>query len=203
MDAPTYDTLNELRNELKSNASSIPTSRGGGGHGYLGLILSADDYNNAVGQPFNLPVAPPLQPNHPAGATAAQIAEANRQHAENVREWREYNNIQAALRKQLFNAVEDVYVSAIKSPLTGYNNLSVHDILKHLFTSYGKIPPSRASQNAQDLYKPWDANTPFEHLIKQIQDCRDIAAAANQPFSNEQILKRRASPREPNRLLPR
>jgi hypothetical protein len=25
-------------------------------------------------------------------------------------------------------------------------------------------------------------------LIKQIQDCRDIAAAANQPFSNEQIL---------------
>jgi hypothetical protein len=60
---PTYDTLNELRNELKSNASSIPTSRGGGGHGYLGLILSADDYNNAVGQPFNLPVAPPLQPN--------------------------------------------------------------------------------------------------------------------------------------------
>jgi hypothetical protein len=64
--------------------------------------------------------APPLQPNHPAGATAAQIAEANRQHAENVREWREYNNIQAALRKQLFNAVEDVYVSAIKirSPAT-------------------------------------------------------------------------------------
>jgi hypothetical protein len=81
---PTYDSLNELRNELKSNASSIPTSRGGGGHGYLGLILSADDYNTAVGQPFNLPAAPPLQPNHPAGATAAQIAEANRQHAENV-----------------------------------------------------------------------------------------------------------------------
>jgi hypothetical protein len=55
---PTYDTLNELRNELKSNASSIPTSRGGGGHGYLGLILSADDYNNAVGQPFDPPVCP-------------------------------------------------------------------------------------------------------------------------------------------------
>jgi hypothetical protein len=51
-----------------------------------------------------------------------------------------------------------------------------------------QIPPSRASQNAQDFYKPWDANTPFENLIKQIQDCRDIAAAAGQPFSNEQIL---------------
>jgi hypothetical protein len=96
---------------------------------------------------------------------------------ENVREWREYNNIQAALRKQLLNAVEDVLFPPSRDPLTGYNNLSVHDILKHLFTSYGKIPPSRASQNAQDLYKPWDANTPFEHLIKQIQDCRDIAAA--------------------------
>jgi hypothetical protein len=45
---PTYDSLNELRNELKSNASSIPTSRGGGGHGYLGLILSADDYNTLL-----------------------------------------------------------------------------------------------------------------------------------------------------------
>jgi hypothetical protein len=84
---------------------------------------------------------PPLQPNHPAGATAAQIAEANRQHAENVREWREYNNIQAALRKQLLNAVEDVYVSAIKSPLTGYNNLSVHDILKHFSRPTARFHP--------------------------------------------------------------
>jgi hypothetical protein len=148
---PTYDSLNELRNELKSNASSIPTSRGGGGHGYLGLILSADDYNNAVGQPFNL-----LCTTASAEPSCRCHSRPNRRSQpparENVREWREYNNIQAALRKQLLNAVEDVYVSAIKSPLTGYNNLSVHDILKHLFTSYGKIPPSRASQNALRIY---------------------------------------------------
>ena len=36
---PTYATLKTLKDQLKANAASVPTTLGGGNHGYLGLIL--------------------------------------------------------------------------------------------------------------------------------------------------------------------
>jgi hypothetical protein len=41
------------------------------------------------------------------------------------------------------------------------------------------------------LYKPWDANTPFENLIKQIQDCRDIACSRQPTILQRTNLERR------------
>ena len=40
----TYTTLKTIKDQLKANASSIPTTLGGGNHGYLGLILSPATY---------------------------------------------------------------------------------------------------------------------------------------------------------------
>ena len=37
---PTYETLYYLKNKLKANASSVPTTLGGGNHGYLGMVLT-------------------------------------------------------------------------------------------------------------------------------------------------------------------
>ena len=42
---PTYETLHHLKNELKANASSVPTTLGGGNHGYLGMILMSSEYH--------------------------------------------------------------------------------------------------------------------------------------------------------------
>ena len=41
---PTYETLHHLKNEVKANASSVPTTLGGGNHGYLGMILTPAEY---------------------------------------------------------------------------------------------------------------------------------------------------------------
>ena len=41
---PNYESLKNLKDELKANAASIPTTLGGGTHGYLGLILSPAAY---------------------------------------------------------------------------------------------------------------------------------------------------------------
>ena len=78
---PTYETLHHLKNELKSNASFIPTTLVGGNHGYLGVILTPVEYHRIA--PADLFIRPPnlgvLVPN-PAG-TAAQIASAEDTHS--------------------------------------------------------------------------------------------------------------------------
>ena len=77
---PTYDTLHHLKNELKENASSIPTTLGGGNNSYLGMILTPAEYRLiAPTKPLNRPPNPGVLFPNPA-RTAAQISSAEDTH---------------------------------------------------------------------------------------------------------------------------
>ena len=43
-------------------------------------------------------------------------------------------------------------------------------------------------ENYKNLKEKWDANTPIEMLLDQIDDAQDFAAAAGQPYTNNQLL---------------
>ena len=45
---PTYKTLKRLKNELRANASSVDSNLGGGDHGYLGLVLTDEEYSRVA-----------------------------------------------------------------------------------------------------------------------------------------------------------
>jgi hypothetical protein len=42
---PTYEAIQNLLTELKANASSVPSTLGGGKYGHLGLLISDIRYN--------------------------------------------------------------------------------------------------------------------------------------------------------------
>ena len=65
---PDYERLKKLKDILKSNASRITSELGGGGHGHLGLILSANEYTGVSNVPYIRPVHPG-QLDIPAGTT--------------------------------------------------------------------------------------------------------------------------------------
>ena len=77
---PTYERLHHLKNELKANASSVPTTLGGGNRGYLGMILTPADYRRiSPTDPFTRPPNLGVLVPNPAG-TADQIASAEDTH---------------------------------------------------------------------------------------------------------------------------
>ena len=77
---PTYETLHHLKNELKTNASSVPTTLGGNNHGYLGMILTSAEYHRiTLADTFTRPPNPGVLVPNPSG-TAAQIAIAEDTH---------------------------------------------------------------------------------------------------------------------------
>eukprot|EP00591_Stephanopyxis_turris_P011763 CAMPEP_0195511484 /NCGR_PEP_ID=MMETSP0794_2-20130614/3783_1 /TAXON_ID=515487 /ORGANISM="Stephanopyxis turris, Strain CCMP 815" /LENGTH=71 /DNA_ID=CAMNT_0040639083 /DNA_START=51 /DNA_END=262 /DNA_ORIENTATION=- len=47
---PTYVSIRELVRQLKANASAIATDLGGGQHGFLGLILLDNEYQELTGR---------------------------------------------------------------------------------------------------------------------------------------------------------
>ena len=84
---PTFETLAALKQHLFQNAASVPSIRGGGANGYLGILQSAAVYATIDGTPFLLPVHPGVLPDVPAGTQLRQREQMLRTHTELLREW--------------------------------------------------------------------------------------------------------------------
>ena len=70
---PTYETVHKLWNEIKANARSVYSHRGGGTKGHLGLVLTAAQYSDTPPTVFTrpshpAPLATPLAPLLSRGA---------------------------------------------------------------------------------------------------------------------------------------
>ena len=55
---PTFQTLKDLKDELRANAASVPSDLGGGIYGHLGLVLSAAEYAPITPQAYIRPADP-------------------------------------------------------------------------------------------------------------------------------------------------
>ena len=84
---PDADTLITLKNQLKANASSVPSNLGGGNHGHLGLVLSPATYALLANTPFATPAHPGALVI-PPGTTAAMSTVLREQHTELMRDFR-------------------------------------------------------------------------------------------------------------------
>jgi hypothetical protein len=186
---PTYGKLKQLKNLLKQNAASVPSNSGGGDNGYLGIVLSDAAYAAiAPANAFVLPIYPGASANIPAGSTGPAIARIVQVHAERTRAWREHNNVSAALKKQFTGAIDPVYLRSQCNRNTGFANIALRDLITYCITTYGKISPADLASNETAIKLAWDADTPFELVIDQIEDCQDFADDGNQPFTDRQIL---------------
>ena len=186
---PNYESLKNLKDELKANAASIPTTLGGGTHGYLGLILSPAAYATIAATQFIEPIYPGQHPNVPASTSAANTSTIVRRHTEDLRQWREFKNVNTALKNQLLSALNDIYIRALKDRHVGYMNQSIHAILQHLFDNYGNITPLELEDNDTKMRATWDPNSPIDCLVKQIEDGQDYADDGGQPYTAEQLLR--------------
>ena len=185
---PTYQTLSETKRLLAANAASVASNRGGGSNGYLGIILSPAVYATISATPFDAPAYPGPQPNIPNGSTAAATNTIIRNHTEDMREWRECINLGAALRNQLIDAIEPIYLRSQRNRHTGFAGTNARDLITYLIATYGLISPIDLKRNNDQLNEAWEPNTPFEQLIDQVEEAVDYADAGGQPYTTGQVI---------------
>ena len=105
---PSYSTLKILKKELKANSSRVTSDLGGGGHGHLGLVLTAHEYSMISAVIYARPVHPgplnilPGTPNHKA--TRLTLT-----HSESIRIYRETVELEKVLINLTCNAMEETY----------------------------------------------------------------------------------------------
>ena len=110
-------------------------------------------------------------------------------HTEDLRQWREFKNVNTALKNQLLSALDDIYVCALKNRHVRYMNQSIRTILQHLFDNYGNITPLKLEDNDTKMRATWDPNSLFDCLIKKVEDGQDNADDGGQPYTAEQLLR--------------
>jgi hypothetical protein len=111
------------------------------------------------------------------------------QHNEHVRVFREVQGVENSLRQQITSAIEQDYLMALRNRATNSITLSIYAIVKHLFTTYGNVPPTKLpAKEAKIKHLIYDPTIPLDVILNPIDDLADYARAANNPYSNEKII---------------
>ena len=93
-----------------------------------------------------------------------------------------------ALKNQLVNDIDDIYIKELQDRVRVFDTLSVRDILQYLYQTYGSITPAQLTANDERFRAPYDGYTDLEAYFNGIYDCLFMADKANQPYSEGQTL---------------
>jgi hypothetical protein len=186
---PTYASLKRAQQQLNSHATSIHSHGGDGSHGHLALTVSAATYISITGTPFQAPVNPTAQPNHPRGSEGAEITELNRQHLVNQKTYRLYQQTDKSLRNQLITAVPLLYIEDLLDDTIGWGNTTCLQLLDHLWETYGTITAVELEANIATMKEPWNTESPIQTVFTQLKDAIAFSRAGQDPISTATAIR--------------
>jgi len=184
---PTNTALKQLTKELYANARAIPSTRGGGGHGHLGLIMPVAEYITLAGIAFQLPAHPGPTPIHAVAANAATRQENIRLYEATLKELAIATTVREEIKKQLLEAIERLYLAALDDDTFGFAEVSVADMLTHLRTNYSPITRRDLEANRASIASVWTPEDPIEALWERIREVQRISIAGGDPLTDGAI----------------
>ena len=185
---PTYESITDVTRLLNANTASVHTDLGGGSLGHLILTVPPTVLATLSATPFLVPNNPGPLPIIPNGSTAPETNTITRAHREGLRGWREYINVDAALKQQLIKAVNPLYLRTLQHRHTGFSAQTTRNLIEHLLTSYGNITPNDLASNDAIFRKAYDPNQPIETFYSQIEDAMDYADAGRSAYTAAQVV---------------
>ena len=201
---PTIDSIAKLHREVKRNAQKVPTTLGGGQNGYLGMIIAPEIYNTIPGaRAFHRPEDPgtfnPMRRRvarvttrgavHDENLTPEDIALQKIQYDEHLRLYNEAQAVEALLRTQIIEAIEEEYLSSLRNPTTDMIHQSIQEIFNFLKINYGQLSPQQLKEREASIDNlVYDPSTHINSVFNRIQQFQDICALVNQPKQDYQLV---------------
>ena len=187
---PTYENLKTVKNELKTNASAVSSSLGGGRNGHVGLVLTPQEYTMVSATPYVRPVHPGVLvlPNG-VGITNLHKEIARDTHKETLRVFREDVDVEKALIKQLVKAVPEIYMKSFRNQYSNSIDDALSTVLTSLFTTYGDIVDDNL-QDATDKLRDriFNISDPLVVLFNEIEELKALSIAADNEYTEKQLV---------------
>ena len=164
----------------------VHTSLFRGQHGYLALLLSATAYALISPAAINRPAHPGalIIPVHTTQHMARTMSEA---HKEDLRIFRECQGVEAALQQHLVEAIDPIYLEAMRDANTNAIDLPIYDIIRYLYDTYGDISPETLEEERQKLNQlTYDPALPVDIIFTSIVKFTNLAEAERSPLIQKQ-----------------
>ena len=186
---PTYKALKRFKNELRANASSVDTDLGGGDHGYLGLVLTEDEYTRVAPRtPFTAPDFPGVL-RIPRGTDTVDAMNIREEHKRAMGVYRECREVERALMRHITTAVESKYIDFLKNDDTDLIDDDIPTDLTYLFSNYGNVPTRTVKDKEQEVFTtPFVPSDPMVTIYRPIEQLQKLAEIAGIPYTESQIV---------------
>ena len=92
------------------------------------------------------------------------------------------------MKNQVINSVNKEYLKDLQRSVSGYNTVTVFDMLQHLYRYHSRITLKALKQSSVRMKTPMDVTCPFIILMNQISDSAEFADTGNSPYSEQQLI---------------
>ena len=162
----------------------VVSTRGGGAHGHLGLVLSATDYQLITLTPFVRPVDPgdfQIPINNP-NLTMDQVNIMCAHHKSLREAFDKVDAVDSVLKQFLVEAIEPDYLLEIRNSTTQMLEGNIPHIVCQLFATYGNLTTQALMEKQQALATyVYDVSLPIDKLFKLAQVYQQYASFHGTP----------------------
>ena len=183
-----HTSIKRLEVELTANACGVEQHKED--WGYLGLVLSDEDYAKIKPTPtkFEAPEYP-KELTIPTNATQVTAFNLRKKYKEAKREYYECKNDENALLRHIKDAIEPQYLESMVNPHTQLLEADIPMVLKYLKDKYGKVPTDMVKEKETEIrnmnFNPAD---PLVLLFNPVEKLKKLAIEAEVPYTENQLL---------------
>ncbi len=186
--APTYNSIHKIQKEATANASSVPSNLSNGQMGHFGLVHDAATVAIvAPNAPYVRPGAP-VAPNY-TNLTAIQIATRKEQYDADCRAFADVNLIEATIKRQINEAIDDKYLTGMVNPHTGVFTQTIPEIFATLYRKYANINAQAVAEKKQKVERmQYQHSEPVLTIFHEISELGEYAKASGAPMTASQLI---------------
>jgi flagellar hook-associated protein FlgK len=184
---PTNTTVNQLKQQAAKITAAVKTSKWGGRHGHLALVLNESEYRMVTSVDTadvdRLDTPPIIPANLANNTTVVNRARINATHnLENQEFWKQEAVDAIMVERIVSEVVDSTYVEELEDDYIGYSSQTIKTIIDHLKTEWCTVTTLEKKQASEAFNLQWDFTTHItkfaRELDKQQKLCREIGVPA-------------------------
>ena len=192
---PTTTSVNNLKEQIAKIAASVKTTKWGGRHRYLPLVLDDTEWQAASSFGDTLPSGAPNNthrltrpPLVPAGLAnnmtiTARHAITSKHERDKAEFWTQEAVDSIIVDRIVTEIIDAPYVEELEEDYVGYANQTIKTVLAHLKTTWCTVTTLEKKQAAEQFQIKWNGTTHITKYARQLDKhqklCRDIGVPAH------------------------
>ena len=180
---PTLESLAKLRKQVFANAEAVPNSKYGT-NGYLGLVMTDEQFSKRSTIPFTRPGA---VPEIDTNGTQTQLLQRERQYQRKVAYVKEFAQMESAIFQQIRDAIDEEYIAAYLDDTTGNFTCKIPELLTYLLNTYAYISEEELEmKRAEVAATDYQPGQPMDIVLQKVNTFANLAELAQTTISEPQ-----------------